>query len=83
MERHCEEQEDLTDKVEKQAVSEMEPEPLIELREEIEYRRDNVVNLVHMLWCMLVSNIGNLILPPLCVCTGFDHNINGCLFSAG
>jgi hypothetical protein len=49
MERHCEEQEDLTDKVEKQAVSEMEPEPLIELREEIEYRRDNVVNLVHML----------------------------------
>jgi uncharacterized protein YicC (UPF0701 family) len=30
MESHCEELEDLTDKVEKQAVSETEPEPLIE-----------------------------------------------------
>jgi hypothetical protein len=49
MESHCEELEDLTDKVEKQAVSEKEPELLIELGAEIEYRRDNVVNLAQML----------------------------------
>jgi hypothetical protein len=34
MECHCEELEDLADKVEKQAVSETESEPLIELGEE-------------------------------------------------
>ncbi len=49
MESHCEELEDLADKVEKQAESETEPEPLIELGEEIEYRRDNVVNLAQLL----------------------------------
>ncbi len=49
MESHCEELQDLADKVEKQAASETEPEPLIELREEIEYKRDNVVNLGLML----------------------------------
>ncbi len=49
MESHCEELDDLADKVEKQAVSETEPEPLIELGEEIEYRRENVVNLAQML----------------------------------
>ncbi len=45
MESNCEELEDLADKVEKQPVSETEREPLIELGEEIEYKRDNVVNL--------------------------------------
>jgi hypothetical protein len=49
MESHCDELVDLTDKVEKQAVSKTDPEPLIELGEEIEYRRDNVVNLAKML----------------------------------
>jgi hypothetical protein len=49
MESNCEELEDLADKVKKQAVSETEPEPLIELGEEIEYKRDNVVNLAQML----------------------------------
>jgi MoaA/NifB/PqqE/SkfB family radical SAM enzyme len=49
MESHCKELEDLTDKVEKRAVSETETEPLIKLAEEIEYRRDNVVNLAQML----------------------------------
>ncbi len=49
MESHCEELEDLADKVKKQAVRETEPEPMIELGEEIEYRRDNMVNLAQML----------------------------------
>ncbi len=49
MESHCDELVDLTDKVEKQAVSKTDPEPLIELGEEIEYRRDNVVNLAKIL----------------------------------
>ncbi len=49
MESHCEELDDLANKVEKQAVSETELEPLIELGEEIEYRRENVVNLAQML----------------------------------
>jgi hypothetical protein len=49
MESHCEELEDLTEKVEKQVVSETDPEPLIEPGEEIEYRRDNVVNLAQRL----------------------------------
>ncbi len=35
--------------MEKQAASETEPEPLIELGEEIKYKRDNVVNLGQML----------------------------------
>jgi hypothetical protein len=49
MESHCEELESLTNKVEKQAVSETEPEPLIELGEEIEYKKDNMVSLAQML----------------------------------
>jgi hypothetical protein len=44
MESHCEELESLADQVEKQAVTETEPEPLIEL-EEMEYKKDNVVSL--------------------------------------
>jgi hypothetical protein len=35
--------------VEKQAVSETEPEPLIKLEEEMEYKKDNVVNLAQAL----------------------------------
>jgi hypothetical protein len=49
MECHCEELESLADKVEKQAVNETEPEPLIELEEEMEYKKDNVVSLVQTL----------------------------------
>ncbi len=49
MESNCDKLVDLADKVEKQAVSETEPEPLIELSEEIEYRRENVANLAKML----------------------------------
>jgi hypothetical protein len=45
MESHCEELESLADQVEKQAVSQTEPEPLIELGEEIEYKKDNMVSL--------------------------------------
>jgi hypothetical protein len=41
MESHCKEMESLADQVEKQAVSETEPEPLIELEEEMEYKKDN------------------------------------------
>jgi hypothetical protein len=36
MESHCEELESLADQVEKQALTETEPEPLIELEEEME-----------------------------------------------
>jgi hypothetical protein len=39
IESHCEELESLADQVEKQAVSETEPEPLIELGEEMEYKK--------------------------------------------
>jgi hypothetical protein len=49
MESHCEELEDLADQVEKQAVSETEQEPLNELEEEMEYKRDNVVSLAQAL----------------------------------
>jgi hypothetical protein len=49
MESHCEELEGLADQVEKQAVSETEPEPLIELAEEMEYKKDNVVSLAQRL----------------------------------
>jgi hypothetical protein len=35
--------------VEKQAVTETEPEPLIELEEEMEYKKDNVVSLAQAL----------------------------------
>ncbi len=49
MESHCGELEDLADKVEKQAVSETEPEPLMNSERKIEYKRDNVVNLAQML----------------------------------
>jgi hypothetical protein len=45
MESHCEELESLADQVEKQAVSETESELLIELEEEMEYKKDNVVSL--------------------------------------
>jgi hypothetical protein len=48
-ESHCEELESLADQVEKQAASEMEPEPLIELEEEMEYEKDNVVSLAQTL----------------------------------
>jgi hypothetical protein len=49
MESHCEELESLADQVEKQAASETEPEPLIELEEEMEYKKDNVVSLAQAL----------------------------------
>jgi hypothetical protein len=45
MESHCEELESLADQVEKQAVTETEPELLIGLEEEMEYKKDNVVSL--------------------------------------
>jgi hypothetical protein len=48
MESHCEELESLADQVEKQAGSERELEPLIEL-EEMEYKKDNVVSLAQTL----------------------------------
>jgi hypothetical protein len=35
--------------VEKQAVTETEPEPLIELEEEMEFKKDNVVSLAQAL----------------------------------
>ncbi len=49
MESHCEELESLANQVEKQAVSETEPEPLIKLKEEMEYKKDNVVSLAQAL----------------------------------
>jgi hypothetical protein len=49
MESHCEELENLADQVEKQPVSETEPEPLIELEEGMEYKKDNVVSLAQTL----------------------------------
>ncbi len=41
MESQCEELESLADQVEKQTVTETEPEPLIELAEEMEYKKGN------------------------------------------
>ncbi len=49
MESHCEELENLADQVEKHAVSETEPEPLIELEEEMEYKKDKVASLAQAL----------------------------------
>jgi hypothetical protein len=49
METNCDELISLADKVEKQAVVETEQGPLIELGEEITYRRDNVVNIAKLL----------------------------------
>jgi hypothetical protein len=49
MESHCEELESLADQVKKQAVTETEPEPLIELEEDMEYKKDNVVSLAQAL----------------------------------
>jgi hypothetical protein len=49
METSCDKLASLIDRVEKQAIAEMEPEPLIELGEEIEYRRENMANLAKML----------------------------------
>ncbi len=49
MESQCEELESLADQVEKQAVTETEPEPLIELEEEMEYKKGNVVSLAQAL----------------------------------
>ncbi len=40
---------DLADKVGRQAADETEPGPLIELGEEIEYRRDNVASIARLL----------------------------------
>jgi hypothetical protein len=49
MESNCDKLVDLAEREDKQAVSEAEPEPLIELGEEIEHRRENMVNLAKML----------------------------------
>jgi hypothetical protein len=49
MESNYEELESLADQVEKQATSEMEPELLIELEEEMEYKKDNMVSLAQAL----------------------------------
>ncbi len=49
MESQCKELESLADQVEKQAVTETEPEPLIELEEEMEYKKDNMVSLAQAL----------------------------------
>ncbi len=49
MESHCEELKSLADQVEKQAASETEPEPLIELEEEMEFKKDNMVSLAQTL----------------------------------
>ncbi len=49
MESQCEELESLADQVEKQAATETEPEPLIELAEEMEYKKGNVASLAQAL----------------------------------
>jgi hypothetical protein len=49
MESHCDELENLAYQVEKQAVSETELELLIELEEEMENKKDNVVSLAQAL----------------------------------
>jgi hypothetical protein len=49
MESRCEELESMADQVEKQAVTETEPELLVELEEEMEYKKDNVVSLAQAL----------------------------------
>jgi hypothetical protein len=45
MESQCEELANLAEQAEKQAASETEPEPLIELAEEMEHRKDTVEGL--------------------------------------
>ncbi len=45
MESQCEELESLADQVEKQAATKTETEPVIELEEELEYKRGNVASL--------------------------------------
>jgi hypothetical protein len=49
MESECEELAGLADQAEKQATTETEPEPLIELAEEIEHKRGNVASLAQTL----------------------------------
>ncbi len=49
MESQCEELESLADQVEKQAATETETEPLIELEEKLEYRKGNVASLAQTL----------------------------------
>jgi hypothetical protein len=49
MESQCEELQSLADQVEKQATTEMETEPSIELEEELEYKRGNVESLAQTL----------------------------------
>jgi hypothetical protein len=49
MESECEELVSLADQVEKQAATETEPEPLIELAEEMEYKKGNVASLAQAL----------------------------------
>jgi hypothetical protein len=48
-ETNCKELVSLADRVEKQAITETEPEPLIELGKEIEHRRENVMILAKLL----------------------------------
>jgi hypothetical protein len=49
MKSQCEELESLAGQVEKQAATETEPEPLIELEEEMEYKKGNVASLAQAL----------------------------------
>ncbi len=49
MESQCEELESLADQMEKQAATETEPEPLVELAEEMEYKKGNVASLAQAL----------------------------------
>jgi hypothetical protein len=49
METNQDELIDLDDKMERKVADEMEPCPLIELGEEIEYRRDNVMSIARLL----------------------------------
>ncbi len=49
MESHCKELESLADQMEKQAAAETEPEPLVELAEEMEYKKENVASMAQAL----------------------------------
>jgi hypothetical protein len=49
MKSHCEELESLAGQMERQAAAEMEPELLVELAEEMEYRKDNVASMAQAL----------------------------------
>jgi hypothetical protein len=49
MESHCDELESLVGQMERQTAAETEPEPLVELAEEIEYRKDNVASMAQAL----------------------------------